>query len=215
MSGLREKFAIYIQQNLSPAARSARLAAFARARLDETIKSGRGSPRYTRIVDGMAGRDESQVRGDGAGRIEYLFHHVGPAALRAIEFLRGRSPNGTVSNRPNHRKFRDSFYVGVNGRLILWSNFNPDMVPGDAEIVIVNTAPDNRKVDVQMIGKQSLRYAVLEGLYDDAARMLRREFPALTAKRVYSMKFSGQYILQRGDKAGTPVQSPALIITTR
>lgn len=215
MPVLREKFTLYAQQNLSPAARSARLATFARARLDETIKSGRGSPRYTRLVDGLAGRDESQVRGDGAGRIDYLFQHVGPAALRAIEFLRGRSPNGAVSNRPDHRKFRDSFYVGVNGRLILWSNFNPDMVPGDAEIVIVNTAPDNRKVDVQMIGKQSLRYAVPEGLYDDAARMLRREFPALTAKRVYSMKFSGQYILQRGDKAGTPVQSPALIITTR
>ena len=89
------------------------------------------------------------------------------------------------------------------------------MVPADAEIVIVNTAPDNRKVDVQMIGTRSLRYATPEGMYDDAARMLRREFPALTAKRVYSMKFSGQYILRRGDKAGTPVQSPALIITTR
>ena len=215
MPVLREKFTLYVQQNLSPAARSARLAAFARARLDETIKSGRGSPRYTRIVDGMAGRDESQVRGDGAGRIDYLFQHVGPAAARAIEFLRARAPSGAESNRPGHRKFRDSFYVGINGRLVLWSSFKPEMVPQDAEVVIVNTAPDTRKVDVQLVGTRRLRYAVPEGMFDDAARMLRREFPTLKAKRVYSMKFTGQYILRRGDRAGSPVQSPALIITTR
>jgi hypothetical protein len=215
MPALSEKFRIYIDRNLSPAARSARLASFARERLAEVISSGRGSKDYTRVVDGMAGRDESQVRGDGGGRIEYLFSHAGAATQRALEFLRARAPNGAESNRPGHAKFRDSFYVGVNGRFIRAVDFKPSLVPPGAEIVISNTAPDNRLVDVQMVGTQTIRYATPAGMYDDTVRMLRREFPTLKAKRVYTMRFTGQYILRRGQKAGTPVQSPALIISTR
>lgn len=215
MPAIRERFTTYAAANLSPAARSARLAAFAKKTLAETIQAGRASDQYTRLVDGRPGADESSVRGDGSGRIDYLFAYIGPAAARALEFLRQRAPSGGETNRPGRVKLRDSFYVGVNGRIVRWQDFDPDRVPADAEIVIGNTAPDARKADVQQAGGRTLQYSAPAGMYDDAVRMLRREFPLVKAKRVYSLRFSGQYILRRGDKRGSPVQSPALIISAR
>lgn len=218
MPALSEKFRIYIDRNLSPAARSARLAAFAKARLAELIASGRASEDYVRLVDGMAGRVESQVRGDGGGRIEYNFVYLGPAVVRALEFLRGRAPVGDEVNRPDNRKFRDSFFVGVNGRFIRAAEFRPEMVPASAtEVSIGNSAPDNRRADEQskMTGDKTIDYSVPAAMYVDTARMLRRAYPTLKAKRVYSIRFTGQYILRGGKAAERPTQSPALIISTR
>lgn len=218
MATLREKFTVYIDRNLSPAARSARLAGHARTALAETIRSGRAGPNYTRLVDGLAGRDESQVRGDGGGRIQYQFVYLDVAVARALDFLRQRAPIGTDVNRPDSRKFRDSFFVGVDGRFIRAADFRPETIPPTVfEVSIGNTAPDNRRADEQhkMTGDTQLTYSVPAAMYVDASRLLRREFPTLKAKRVYSIRFTGQYILRRGGKAGSPTQSPALIVSTR
>ena len=61
------------------------------------------------------------------GGLDVLVNNAG--VTRALDFLRQRAPVGIDVNRPDSRKFRDSFFVGVDGRFIRAADFKPAMIP--------------------------------------------------------------------------------------
>lgn len=202
----RQQTRVFVDRELSAAARAARLADYARESVAALIAEGRASRDYTRFVDGREGAPESSVDGN-RGVISYLFSYVAEAAVFALSFLRARCPVGTG-------RYRDSFVVAVNGRPIPAAALNPANIPPGAEICIYNSQPYSRKIDVQMAGKTRLRFSVPPGEFDDAARAVRQRFGnTMDARRVYNLNIPGQYILKRGANAGSPVQSPALILS--
>lgn len=223
-AAFRRQVHAFVDRTLSPEAQSKRLAQIARRELDGLVSAGRASKSYRRFVDGREGAAEETVAPAPHGRIVYRFNHLGAVVTFALSFLKQRSPapSGRAA-RPaqgKHGAYRDSFYVGVNGRFILAANFNPDAVSPGAEIVIGNLNAYSRKVDVQLVGLESLAFSVPAGLFDDAVTAIRARYGSLvTVKRVYTMSFPGQYLLKRAQRhrrrIGKPVESPALIITPR
>lgn len=218
----RRSVDVFLSRALSPEAQSAALARVARAGVADLVASGRAPPRYRTFVDGREGRDESTVRPDGV--IAYVFDRMPEIAAFALAFLRERSPVG--GGEDGH--YRDSFWFGLDGRFVPAERFNPKTMGPVSEVIIGNTRPFNRKVDVQTVGRRTLRFSVPAGLYDDAAAAVRGRFGnSVTAKRVYNMRFPGQYRLQQtqfrtGTRshnvrrwAGTLVESPAIVITAR
>ena len=225
MTLFREMIKVFVDAELGAPARSAFLARTAREYVGTLVTSGRASPRYFKTVDGRRGAEEETVSGD-RGVIVYDFNYVGDAAEFAIAFLIGRSPVGDGSRKSaKHPKaYRDCFEVAINGRPVSAAGFNKSSVPLDAEIIIYNTQPYSRKVDVQLVGRRALVFSTPPGIFDDAVRAINRQFGnAAKAKRVYNINFAGKYLLQnhqfRTDRphrvnrsAGTPVESPAIII---
>lgn len=206
MGAFRQQVNAFIDANLSPTARSRILANTARQGVRDLIASGQASPGYDLFVDGHRAQTEDGVRGDGGGVIRYQFNYMGAAAAFALSFLQARSPSRSG-------EFRQSFYVGVDGRFIPASAFSAQSVPGAAEVVIGNTQPQSRRIDVQFVGSKPLHFSVPAGMFDDAVRAVRARFGgAVTARRIYSLRFPGQYVLRRGATRGQPVQSPALVL---
>lgn len=201
----------FVDRNMSPAALSASLAKTAQDVLAALISSGAAPPQYTRYVDGKQGAPESSVSPDGV--IYYAFNLLPDIVAFAIAFLRQRSPGGL---NPDTEPFRDSFFIAVNGRLIRPNDFRSDKVPVGAQIVIGNTRPYNRLVDVQIAGRRRVRYAVPPNLYLDAGKAIERRWGGVVrAYRHYNIVFPGKYVLKTGDRRGKPVQSPGLIIEPR
>ncbi|AWK90347.1 hypothetical protein [Azospirillum thermophilum] len=225
----QRQLSLFIDRTLSPAAQSRRLAEVARRERDALIAAGRASPSYRWWVDGREGAPEDTVAPAGGGQIVYRFSSLGAVTAFALEFLIARSPPRSAAPiNPKTGKtahYRDGFYVGVNGRFIPASVFEPGAVPPGAEIVIGNTQPYSRKVDVQLVGHQSLTFSVPPGLFDAAAKAIAARYgDFVTVKRVYTMRFPGQYLLRAEQvtnkgrsrrRLGKPVESPALIITSR
>lgn len=210
---------VFISRHLSPQERSRVLAAFAKRQVGELIRLGAASPDFERYVDGRQGAPEETVKAEG--RIRYLFNHLGAVTVFALSFLQARAPAKSGA-------YRNSFYVGVNGRFVPMAQFRPDKVPNDAEIVIGNTQPYSRKVDVQMVGGRKLRFSVPPGLFEDCVRAVKARFASTKAKRVYNMTFPGRYKLRQeqthltGHRAGrsrgrlgSMVESPAMIINPK
>lgn len=232
-AAFRRRLDVFIDQALSPAAQSQRLAEIAKQELAAQIAAGRASKSYRRFVDGREGVPEESVAPAPHGRIIYRFNHLGVIGMFALTFLKHRSPPASGQPaRPAHGKpgtYRDSFWVGVNGRAMPAAQFNPDLAPPGAELVIYNASAYSRKVDVQLIGAQPLHFAVPAGLFDDAVKAIKARYGVLVdVKRVYTMAFPGQYRLkteqvhQSGryagrtrSRAGKSVESPALIIKPR
>lgn len=224
----RRRLDLFVDRTLSPEAQSRRLAQRARQERDALIAGGRASPSYRVWVDGREGVPEEAVQPANGGRIVYRFNSLGAVTAFALAFLIERSPpRSTAPIAPRTGKtahYRDGFYVAVNGKFIPAATFNPASVPPGADIVIGNTQPHSRKVDVQLVGIEPLRFSVPAGLFDDAAAAVNARYgDVVKAKRVYSMTFPGQYRLRqeqfRGHRSRNrerkPVESPALIITSR
>lgn len=225
--------AVFADRTLSPEAQSRRLAEVAKRERDRLIAEGRASRSYRRFVDGREGAAEESVGPAPSGRIVYRFNHLGAVGMFALSFLKHRSPPSSGKPaRPSqgkHGSYREGSFIGVNGRAFPAASFNPDLVPAGAELVIYNVNAYSRKVDVQLVGGQPLHFAVPAGLFDDAVKAIRARYGALVqVKRVYSMSFSGQYLLKNEQfrksgryagrslkRLGKPVESPAIIITPR
>lgn len=205
MVSFREFTTKYVDANLSPAARSKLLATAARKMLADLQTSRKAGPAYTVYVDGREGASEDSVSGTGGGTIAYKFSYQAQAAAFALAFLQARSPAGA---------YRQAFYVGVAGRFTPAASFNPADIAPDAEIIIGNTEPFSRMVDVQIRGGKTIRYAgTPANMFSDAARATRRAFRSVTAQRVASVDFPGRYKLLHGPHAGEAVGSPALLIS--
>lgn len=198
---------VFIAAHLSPQAQARALAEAAKRDVAQLIAAGRASPDFTRFVDGRQGAAEETVR--AGGTIAYRFAYAGEVAAFALAFLRQRAPVGQGT-------YRESFYLGLDGRFVPAAQFNPATMGEVAEIVIGNTQPYSRKVDVQLVGGQALQFSVPAGLFEDAATAIQRRFGRLvTARRRGTMRFPGQYRATEGARAGRLVESPAVIITFR
>ena len=230
MTGFDRTFEVYVSKDLDPVAQAADFARRAAAGIAEEIGGGRVPPNFKRWVDGHEGAAEASVR--PGGTIVYEFSYASEIVVFALAFLEARSPTGPMpasGPRLYRKPFRESFYVGIDGKFIPPGGFRPYALRDDwQELVIGNVQPYSRKVDVQLIGKRRLRFNVEPGLFQDCAREINRRFGNFaTAKRVYSMKFPGQYTLQQtqfrtGERshnvkrwAGTMVESPAIVIARR
>jgi hypothetical protein len=194
---------ILVAKDVEPAARSKILANAARTGVAELISTGGASPKYTRFVDGTKDAVEDSVRPDGA--ILYQFGYLGEIVVFAVAFLQARSPVRSGA-------YRKSFVVSINGRPIPAASVNPANVPHDAEVFVFNVAPYARKVDVQLVGGRPLRFKVPPGLFEDAAKAVNSRFGnAMTARRLYNLKFPGQ----ASNAAGRALEYPALVISRR
>jgi hypothetical protein len=230
MSGFTREFEIFVSKDLDPVAQAADFARRAREGVAADIAAGRVPPNFKRYVDGREGAPETSVRPGGV--IAYEFSFSAEIVVFALAFLEARSPTGPMPSsgpRLYRKPYRESFYVGIDGRFIPPGGFRPYALRDDwEEIVIGNVQPYSRKVDVQQIGKRRLRFNAEPGLFQDCARALNRQFGNFAqARRVYTMKFPGQYKLQQtqfrtGERshnvkrwAGTLVESPAIIISRR
>lgn len=215
----RQQIRVFTNENLGPAARSARLANIARSALADLQAEGRAGSTYRLFVDGQPATTEYSVRGDGTGRILYAFSYIADAVTFALDFLRARAPVRTGL-------YAHSWWIGIDGRFVKADSFDPNDIPAAAEIIIGNTQPYNRKVDVQRNGTKPLRFSVPPGEYDDCVAALKQRFGnTMTAKRVYDYNFPGKYILRNHQvrkggrragavvrKAGDAGQSPAIVI---
>jgi hypothetical protein len=216
MSGaFRRSVSVFVNQNLTPAAQSAALARTAIEGRQELIRTGRAPDNYRTLVDGREGVPEAQVKPQGM--IVYRFNLLGEAAVFALGFLRARSP-------VRGGKFRDSFWAAVDGRPFSLKTFDPQQVGGATEVIIYNTQPYSRRVQVQFDGSRRLRFSVPPDMFGDAMMAVRRRFPTLDASQFYRIQAPGSnnggqgpglYTLKNGRRAGKAVDSPALVISVR
>lgn len=236
---------VFMDRTLSPAAQSRRLAEVAKAEKDRLVAAGRASRRFRRWVDGVEGAPEEAVKAADGGRIVYRFSVLAAVCTFALSFLINRSPpRSSAPLNPATGKtahYRDGFYFGIKdsasahagrgdsgGRFVPAAQFNPAALsPSITEIIIGNVLPYSRKIDVQLIGGESLSFSVPAGLFDDAVKAIRARFGTMVSvKRVYTMDFPNQYRLRQRQtytagkhkgksrgREGTRVESPAIIIT--
>jgi hypothetical protein len=106
-------FAVLIADEFSPAARSARIADFAREQLAAAQATNAGRARlraaHQTVVDGAAGISEDHVRPDGV--IVYTFELLGELFAWISEQLRAHAP-------VRSGRFRDSFELFADGVLV-------------------------------------------------------------------------------------------------
>ena len=206
MSG--STFARQIRLSFSPDALwpeiARRTAEHARGERDRLIAAGSFSRRYVTLVNGIEGAREETIRPGGA--IVYQAVSLGAAVLLALDVLRRRSP--VVSG-----DYRNSFLVAAEGgRPIPAAAFNPNLLGRDAsEVYVFSPLPYSRKVDVQLVGGRKLRFSVEPGLYEDAARAVKRAYPDLDASRLYTV----QHPQRERNDAGRWIEYPAVVIRAR
>jgi len=200
MTTFHEVVNLFNKEQLSLSALRGKLVTTAEAAKDQAIADKRASPIYDTVVDGDVARPMTEAQ----KQIVYVFHYALDAAAFALGYLQSRSyPGGT---------FAKSFWVGVEGDMYTGGRM-PTQAPPEADIVIGNLVPYNRRVDVQTVGSHKLHYRTPEGLYEDAARAVNRQFGnTVKAKRVYDYQFPGKY---RPVHRNYRFQSPALIISPR
>lgn len=120
---------------ISPQNIAAALAQFAKAELANVIASGEGSPNYDRYVNGALGADESTVVAPGP--ILYVFRWWDEIVEFALQTLIDLSPVQSGD-------YKKSWQVLVNGSVV--SDFKN--IPINATVMITNTQPYHRKIDV-------------------------------------------------------------------
>jgi hypothetical protein len=225
-SVFRTQADVFLSRHMAPEVQSRLLAETAIKGREELIRSGRAPNAYATFVDGEEGVPEARVSPDGV--IAYRFVRIGEAAAFAMSYLVTGSPVasgrfrssfvyavGQHGWRQRHRKPTAANFYNVN-RIIRPASFDPSKVTDDVdEILIFNTQPYSRKVDVQLAGNRRIRFSVPADALDEAAIAVRRRFPDLDARRIYTVRFSWQYKLKTGSKAGRPVENPALVISVR
>lgn len=134
------------------------LATFARAELMRTVERGEGSPVYDLFVNGRPAVSEFEV--DMPGAVVYVFSWWGEIISTALSELIKRSPR-------RKGKYAASFIVLVNGAQV--SAAAP--VSAGAEVVIVNTQPYTRKIEVG-----AMQMSVAPGHFNKTRAALRRKF---------------------------------------
>lgn len=176
---------LFVGKNLSPQARSAALASFARADVARLQREGRAALDYTVWVDGRENAPLESVSPEG--RIVYRFNGIAEATTFALGFCVARSPVLTGA-------YRKSWFVLVDGRE--WSGPLPE-IPAGAEVLVVNTQPYHRKIDMgsQGVGKLGREVASRRGpkrkrgayvsITEACRHELLRRFPGVSAARVF------------------------------
>jgi hypothetical protein len=178
---------LFINDNLTPQARSRALANFARQDVARLQREGRAALSFTVFVDGRENAPLESVRPEG--RIVYRFNGLSESVAFALGFLLARSP--VLSGA-----YRKSWFVLVDG--LLWRRDFQD-IPAGSEVSIVNTQPYHRKIDMGSQGAGSIGREVANrrkagtsrkrGAYVSIVEAARQEtmkrFPGVFAERVF------------------------------
>lgn len=226
----------FADRALSPAALSRHLATVARQARDELIREGSAPDSYETFVDGRRGAAEETVRPDGA--IVYRFNLLGLAARLALDTAVRMSPRAPHEGGD----FANGWVVAVDGKP--WIGALTD-IPAGAEVMIVNTVPYARKIQVGAMPLMS----VPPGIVERVRSRVRSRFPTLDAEVTFvrlpssfgDARFPTPYILRgrqrsfavahiariranggrsvvtnrKDSREGEQVTYPALIISTR
>jgi hypothetical protein len=151
--------------DLEPAAIQRTLAAYARQSVAEMISSGQAPARYERFVNNRAGASEESVQLPGP--IVYVFTNWKLVIETALTELKRRVPSGKSrrSKGAGGKGYKDSFLVVVGGRVVVdYASIQPD-----AEVIILNSAPYTRKMEVGGNKTGARHFDLTEGV-------LRRRF---------------------------------------
>lgn len=199
------------------------VADYARKVLAEELRA-RDSQSHTTVVDGVAGASEDSVRYGGI--IRYNFGNTAVVVQAALDWLRHEGAKvGT--------KYANAFFVGVlttathkhgdrqittyhaEGRKIAASAFGAASkgLPADANYIIGNERPENRKIDVQLMGGEDVSFSVDPHIFDRCAFAIAKQYRGFNIDRVYTLTFTDQWRLRFGPRADKPVHSPGLVIS--
>lgn len=195
----------------------------ARAYRDDLVRAGRFPAQHDRFVGGRPEAPEESLRPGEV--IVYRARSLGLAAAAALEELRARSPGRVAPQSRGHNtrtRYRDSFFVALRGAggwggAVAAEGFNPARVPPDAEeAAVFSNMPFSRKVDVQMVGKQPLRFTTPPGMFGDVAALLRRRYPTLDCWRIYNVPRAIRFPLGTPAEGGKRlIQYPGVMIGRR
>lgn len=210
---------VFIDSSLSPKAQSEFLAKVAKQGVADLIATKRAPPRYDRFVDGKKDAPEETVK--PSGTISYVFEYLNDVIAFSIGYLRTRSP-------VRKGKYRDSFYVSVNGKAILATDFEGTDIGTSSEIIIYNSQPYARKVDVQLVGYKKLHFSTPADMFPECVQAVKSRFGNLVnVSRIRNVSFPGKYTLRRRQMrprprqhlvlrhVGEPVETPGMVITLR
>lgn len=157
--------ALFVSQHLSPEARSAALASYARADVARLQHERRAPLDYVIFVDGRENAAPESVKPEG--RIVYQFNGLSEAVAFALGYCIARSPVLTG-------RYRKSWFVLVDGRA--WNADFRD-IPAGSEVMIVNTQPYHRRLEMRgVINKSVTRSCAAE---------LKRRFPGILAQHAF------------------------------
>lgn len=158
--------ALFISEELSPAARSRTLAEFAREQIDEARAVNAGALGHEApvsvFVDGVRGGALDRVRPDGV--IVAEFDLVRDVVIGIGDLLEKHSP---VGRRPKRRRYWQSHRLFVDGNEVTDLRSIP---PDAAEYVFLNLKPYARRVE-RGWSKQTP-----DGVYQVVAALARQRF---------------------------------------
>ena len=206
----------------------------ARRTLAEHLAARGDDPEVTRIVDGRVGASEDSVKLYGIIRYEFIRNSraIGDL-LKWLQAEAGKlSPKyarslfvgvlkETAHTRAKGRGKKHWTTFGAEGRMIPASKFNAESrgLPSDASFIIGSSVPWNRKADVQMIGRERMRFSVDDMIWDRAAVWLNSRYPEYSARRVWNLQFDAdpatgapRWTLLTGPRRGNKVESPGLVV---
>ena len=199
--------------DLSPQSIAKELASLARSSLSDVIRSGEGSERYDRYVNGHFGADENTVVAPGP--ILYDFHWWNEIIEYAISVLQDRSP--VLSGL-----FKSSWMAMIDGAVTT----DYADIPIAATVMIVNTQPYARKIEVG-----HTKMSVPHGVAEDSVLVVRRRFGNVAEIKKTMTTIPNGYILKgvftkggrkfsrtklrRDTQAGSEMTYPALVISLR
>lgn len=199
--------------SIAPEAINAELAKFARAELTAAVSSGQASPIFETFVNNRAGANEESVIAPGP--ILYVFSWWPEIIEFALEFLQRRSP-------VRSGRFRDSWFAMVGETAVTAY----EGIPVGAEVVVTNTQPYARKIEVG-----HMRMSVPHGVVEDGRQAVQRQYGKILEVKKTFVTLPGGYILKgvfskgvrpssrprlRPDvRKGQPVTYPAIVLRMR
>lgn len=149
-STVARTISLFADRTLSPEALSRHLAVAARQARDDAIATGDAPASYETIVDGRHGVREEAVRPDGV--IVYRFNLIGLAAMRALEAARALSPRDSGD-------YARAWMIAVNGKP--WPEDALLDIPAGAEVMLVNSLPYARKINVGAMPRMTVEPGIL------------------------------------------------------
>jgi hypothetical protein len=139
ITSYEKNFKLLLDRNLSPEARSKRVAAFAQKEIDAADAQNRSAlgavPPKTVTVDGRQGAPLENVNPD-RGTIIAEWRLVGDVLTWIFATLRARSPRLTGKYLEGHKLYADS------------AECDPDNAPLASELVFLNAVPYARKIEI-------------------------------------------------------------------
>jgi hypothetical protein len=196
-------FAVLIADEFSPAARSARIADFAREQLAAAQATNAAAlgfvPAHQTVVDGAAGISEDHVRPDGV--IVYTFELLGELFAWISEQLRVHAP-------VRSGRFRDSFELFADGVLV-----DPaGEIPPAREYVFLSPLAYARKIEGSAVRPPESRQAP-DGVFEAVAALAAQRFGNQALIRFSFRAPLGEQLVS--GKAGRDLRVPAIVVTLR